>query len=191
MRTLTRVVLLLTAAVVAFTASAQTYQYVLEPGSTITPSYYGTPVGPTEPLSGTFSWTFVSFDSYWSTYNFNTTALNFHSPSYTLTLNSSPDNGGTSGTSLAASFSATVNATGAPLSSSPLTFVPWPANDGSYEGDPSAPSRLIFVHERLDPPTGALISFTAVLIPEPSAAALMTVCLISFSLIHRKRRCLP
>jgi len=117
---------------VASAASAQTYEYVLEPGSTITPSYYGTPVGPTEPLSGTFSWTFVSFDSTFSTYNFNTTALNFYSPSYTLTLNSSPDNGGTSGTSSAAAFSATVNATGAPLSSSPLTFVPWPANDGSF-----------------------------------------------------------
>jgi len=67
------------AAVMCFASAvrAQTYQYILEPGSTITPSYFANPIGPTEPLSGTFSWTFVGYDAYWSTVNFNTTALNF------------------------------------------------------------------------------------------------------------------
>lgn len=156
---------------------AQTYQYMLEPGSTITPSFYANPVGPTEPLTGTFSWTFVQYDAYWSTVNFSTTALNFHSPSFTLTL-ASGASGGTSTAGPWAAFEANVNATGAPLSSS-LHFVPWPANDGSFEGDPFMPSRLIFPHLRLDPAVGALVSFTAVLVPEPSAAALIILGLLS------------
>jgi hypothetical protein len=150
---------------------------MLEPGSTITPSYFDTPIGPSEPLTGTFSWTFVAYDAYWSTVNFNTTALNFHSASYNLTL-ASPDSDGTSTAGPWAVFEANVNATGAQLSSA-LKFVPWPANDGTFEGDPFMPSRLIFLHERLDPAPGALISFTAVLVPEPSAAALIVLGLIS------------
>jgi hypothetical protein len=90
----------------------------------------------------------------------------------------SPDSSGTSSSGPWAVFEANVNATGAPLSS-PLHFVPWPANDGTYEGDPAMPSRLIFLHERLDPAVGALVSFTAVLVPEPSTAALIILGLIS------------
>jgi hypothetical protein len=176
-------------AILCFAAAVrgQTYQYQLEPGSTITPSYYGNPTGPSQPLTGTFSWTFVSFDAYWTTYNFSTTALNFHSTSMSLTLNSRPYNGGTSSSETAAGFEATVNATGGGMTS-PLSFVPWPANDGSYEGDPSRPTRLIFLHERLDPAPGALISFTAVLVPEPSAAAFMVLGLISIAGWNRNRR---
>ncbi len=178
-----------TAAVLCFASAgrAQTFQYMLEPGSTITPSYYGSPIGATEPLTGTFSWTYVGYDAYWSTVNFNTTALSFHSPSYSLSLLSSPYNGGTSTAGPWAAFDATVTAIGAPLSS-PLHFVPWPANDGTFEGDPFMPSRLIFLHERLDPAPGALISFTAVLVPEPSAAALILLGLISTACLKSEDR---
>jgi hypothetical protein len=171
--------LILTGAVLCFAPAvrAQTFHYVLEPGSTITPSYYASPVGPTEPLTGTFSWTLVSYDSYWSTYNFNTSELHFQSASYSLTLIPGPYNSGTSATSPAAGFTATVTASGGPLTS-PLSFVPWPANDGTYEGDPAMPSRLIFLHERLDPAVGALISFTAVLVPEPSTSAFIALGLV-------------
>lgn len=162
----------------------QTYQYMLEPGSTITPSFYGSPAGPTEPLSGTFSWTFTGYDAYWSTVNFATTALNFHSPSFTLSL-ASPDSCGTSTAGPWAVFEANVNATGAPLTS-PLHFVPWPANDGAFEGDPFMPSRLIFLHERLDPAVGALVSFTAVLVPEPSVAGVL--CLVVLTGWSRPRQ---
>jgi hypothetical protein len=173
------------AAVLCFASAgrAQTFQYMLEPGSTITPSYYGSPIGATEPLTGTFSWTYVSYDAYWSTVNFNTTALSFHSPSYSLSLLSSPYNGGTSTAGPWAVFDATVTAIGAPLS-----FFPWPANDGTFEGDPFMPSRLIFLHERLDPAPGALVSFTAVLVPEPSAAALIVLGLISMAGWKSKKR---
>ena len=166
----------------ASASRAQTYQYMLEPGSTITPSFYANPVGPTEPLTGTFSWTFVLYDAYWSTVNFSTTALSFQSPSFTLTL-ASGASGGTSTAGPWAAFEANVNATGAPLTS-PLHFVPWPANDGTFEGDPFMPSRLVFLHERLDPAVGALVSFTAVLVPEPAATALTTLGLVA--LVRRK-----
>jgi hypothetical protein len=161
-------------------ASAQSYQYMLEPGSTITPSYYSSSVGPSEPLTGTLSWTYVSYDAYWTSVNFNLTALSLHSPSFSLTLNSSPYNGGTSTSGPWASFTTTVDSTGL-QSTSPLQFVPWPANDGSFEGNPFAPSRLIFLNERLDALDnsghGALISFTAVLVPEPGSLAVFAFSL--------------
>jgi hypothetical protein len=181
--------LLVAFAVVAFvvtTARSQTYQYMLEPGSTITPSYYGSPVGPTEPLSGTFSWTFVQYSATWSTVNFATTALDFHSPSFSLTLAGHPVNGGTGTAGPWAGFEADVTAKGAPLASA-LHFVPWPANDGTFEGDPFMPSRLIFLHERLDPAVGALVSFTAVLVPEPAAAGLVVLGLVAMAGWKRPR----
>jgi len=153
---------------------------MLEAGSTITPSYYGSPTGPTEPLTGTFSWTYVAYDAYWTTVNFNTTALNFHSPSYTLTL-ASPDSDGTSTSGPWAAFEANVNAGRRGRCLRRYIFVPWPANDGTFEGDPFMPSRLIFLHERLDPgPRGPDQAFTRRLVPEPSAAALILLGLLSW-----------
>src|SRR5258706_13723604 len=134
-----------TAAVLCFASAgrAQTFQYMLEPGSTITPSYYGSPIGATELLTGTFSWTYVGYDAYWSTVNFSTTALSFHSPSYSLSLLSSPYNGGTRTAGPWAAFHPTLTAIRAPFFS-PLSFFSWPPNDGTFCGEPLLPSPPIF-----------------------------------------------
>src|SRR5258706_11884749 len=98
-----------------------------------------------------------------------------------------PNTGGTSTAGPWAVFDATVTAIGAPLSS-PLSFFPWPANDGTFEGDPFMPSRLIFLHERLDPAPGALVSFTAVLVPVPEASAAALIVLGLMSMVGRKSK---
>ena len=70
----------------ALAAKAQTYQYMLEPGSTITRYLGVTPIGPTEPLTGTFTWAPAGYDGEWDEYYWQTSELDFQSPSYHLTL---------------------------------------------------------------------------------------------------------
>ena len=60
--------------------------YVLAPGSTITPYFGATPIGPTEPLTGSFDW--VRFDPGSSSIiGFDATHLGFQSASFHIELN--------------------------------------------------------------------------------------------------------
>ena len=60
---------------------ASPINYVLQSGSTITPYYGATPTGPTEAMTGGFTWQLTDSS------HFQATALQFQSPSFTLTLN--------------------------------------------------------------------------------------------------------
>ena len=168
----------------AFIAHAQTYQYVLQPGSTITPiAGIGNPTGPTEALSGTFSWTYVGdyvFNGQ-DDYQFVVTALHFSSRSYSLTFNSNPFNSGTGGGSFA--FDPTVDTTG--LAGSPASFE---GPQGTYLGNGQDPSQLSisdYLYPASGPPVAA-ISFVAVPVPEPNALIVFGLGLLA--VMGRQRR---
>ena len=178
--------------IVADIASAGTLTYVLQPGATITPCH-GSPTGPSEPLSGTFSW--QRFDSSLITdaYVFDTTALDFESASYHLTLNTTPANDVASTVVFSpqeASFGAAVDATG--LYTTPLRMVNGVAW-GTYEGTAASPTTLTYTDIVLFP-TGAggnwaaQLSFTAILVPEPSALDLLGIGAVGLSAYGWRKR---
>ena len=74
--------------IVSFTnlvyASDLTYTLLL--GSTITPFFGSTPIGETEPLTGTFTWYEINSGST-NMRVFDASFLYFRSPSYEITLN--------------------------------------------------------------------------------------------------------
>lgn len=80
------VVCALSLALAVETYAADVLRYTLRPGSTITPTFAGDPSGSTEPLTGDFDW--VEYDiGVTTTVGFDAVRLDFHSPSYTLILN--------------------------------------------------------------------------------------------------------
>ena len=109
-------------------------------------------------------------------YIWQTSALDFKSASYSLTL--WPNGAGSATT---AQITAPASTPGSrPLRCQPRLYAPslCPV-PGRYEGDPSMPSRLLFYDEYLDPgdlqPYVAHLSFTAVLVPEPGSLALLAL----------------
>ena len=64
--------------------------YMLQPGSTITPYHNGAPSGPSEPLSGTFTWYLYTTGPGFA--GFDATSLTFQSASFVLTLDSTAAN---------------------------------------------------------------------------------------------------
>ncbi len=72
-----------------------------------------------------------------------------------------------------------------------LRFFPYNVQ-GRFEGDPTQPSRLIFTDEYLAPVDGGMqilhASFTAVLVPEPDALAVLALGLGTM-MAWRKNRC--
>src|SRR5438876_6294392 len=68
--------------------------YELLPDNTVTPHDGATPTGPSESLTGSFSWTPVIPRGIVDSMQFDITSLTFNSQSYVLTLNNSsqPDN---------------------------------------------------------------------------------------------------
>jgi hypothetical protein len=55
----------------------QTLSYVLLPDSTFTPINDGVPTGPSQPLTGSFSWLQITPSFVLDCYTFDVTALNF------------------------------------------------------------------------------------------------------------------
>jgi hypothetical protein len=160
--------------------SADTLIYELQSGSTITPYYGGTPTGPTEPLTGTFSW------QTWETNNnyvgFNATALDFESPSFSITLNTTCNDMYTMvlRDPQQSNFTEIVDAVG--LYTSPLRIES--DEPGTYEGPAEAPTFLNYQDIKLCPPGGGLfaahITLTAILVPEPQTILLLSIACVLF-----------
>jgi hypothetical protein len=125
------------------------FDYVLLPDSTITPHNGPIPTGPSEALTGFFSWASVIPSQIQDAFEFNVTSLSFQSASYSLLWdNSSPQFG-----------SSTPNG---PYGQTALDAnVLWAQNpyaiggfdQGTFLGTPAAPSRLIMT-EGLAPRAG-------------------------------------
>jgi len=169
----------------AFVAHAQTYQYTLQPGSTITPYANGQPIGPSESLSGTFSWSCTGYDQIGNLYTFEVMALDFQSSSYSLTFDTNASVSVTGSGYF--TLGSAVYTKG--LAASPA-FLTGP--EGTYAGNPWGPSQLSlseYLWPGLRPPSGpavAWVSFTAVLVPEPNALIVFGLGL--FAVIGRRRR---
>ena len=177
--------LLLSLLVWASIGATQAQTFILEVGSTITPYSGATQIGPTETLTGLFSWAQVGsgiddIDA------FQLTSLDFESTSFFLTLNQGnndqdPDTFTTGG----AFFAAEVLDGG----STQLTIGP---NEGTYEGPASSPTALSFEDLTLYPYPGgsyvAHLTLEAVVIPEPSSwAPLLAMGLFLLIALRRLR----
>ena len=145
--------------------------YAVQPGSTITPYHEGQQSGPSEPLSGSFTWSLISIEpNYWAVYN--ATALDFRSASFHLTLDITPANNLESScgfTSQNVGFAEVLNSSSLP--GAHLQLVGW----GSYEGSCDNPTLLTFPGLWVSSPGGtiAYMSFTLVEVPEPTAPVLL------------------
>jgi hypothetical protein len=151
--------------------------YQLEPGSTITPGSIGQPSGPSEPLTGTFTWQLGELGP--NSGAFYETSLTLQSPSFLLTLDTTHNNLGTSifPATQTSYFAAVVDGSGVGLPASPLEIASFGL--GSYEGPSVSPTRLLYSELYLAPYAGggilATISFEAMQVPEPKALALASV----------------
>jgi hypothetical protein len=190
MRRLSLMFAVVLSGIIADTAGAAILTYVLQPGATITRYEGSVPIGPTESMSGTFSW--VQIKSGLANYvAFDATALDFQSASYHLTLNTTVNNRASSArrSPQEVAFGEIVDAVG--LSTTPLdtyTVPDW----GTYDGPAESPTVLTFAEIRLGPPQGgpwaAKISFTAVQVPEPTTLALLFTAFLGGLLWWRRRR---
>lgn len=174
-------------------ARAITLEYQLLPGSTITPLFGATQIGPAEPLSGTFQLTgpyYVGGGSAW-----DVTALTFSSPSFLLTHNETPVNDVWSifhDLTPTTYFSEVFDIAG--LSIGVGSTTPY-AGEGSYVGAPDLPTYVSYPEMRIAPPGGgswaASFTFSARLVPEPSTwvmAVFAGVALIGFARPRRGLR---
>lgn len=159
--------------------------YQLEPGSTITPLAIGQPTGPSEPLTGTFTW--QPYDPLPD--SFAETALTLQSPSFLLALDhTSTDHLLTSifPATQTSFFGVLVDGYGIPAS--PLQIA---GDPGSYEGPADAPTRLSYSNLYLSPYGGgfhvAVISFDAVLIPKPATWTIVVLGVATLLGTHRRR----
>jgi hypothetical protein len=168
-----------------FSTRAQILTYQLLPGATITPW----DTGVTEALSGTIQWYSTPLPGF-PQQNFEPLVFDLTSATCHLTLYD-----GTHLNSAAAldsnvfAFAMTVNATGLSLSSGNIQEL---FNNGTYTGPPDAPTQLNLPDLRIAPLGGgvffASLSFTAVLVPEPSAPVLIAVALLLMLVWRLKTR---
>jgi hypothetical protein len=154
----------------------QPLTYQLMSDSTITPASEGIPTGPSQPLTGYFTWVFYSSTGIVGSEDFNITALSFDSPSYALTLASGaqPDNTTEIGADGQTTLNANVNLAGSPTN-------PWylgAYGSGSYTGSATAPTQLTFSSEGLYSPVNgdndAILFIDAQLVDSPLAAGQVT-----------------
>lgn len=169
---------------------AQVLTYQLQPGATITRSPLGGVIFPSEPLTGTFQWTFGGTGTSGEPI-FDLVSLSFSSPSFSIQM----DPAWTSRTffdsppSTLGSLGAYVIATG--LSPSNLYF----HTIGNYTGPSSAPTSFNFVDNHSLVFYTSIVSFdssysfvgpiadtsfVAVLVPEPSSLILFGLGTLSF-----------
>ena len=120
----------------------QTLTYQLLPSSTITPATEGIPSGPSQPLTGFFTWVPHTPSDVEDSDTFNITSLNFTSSTYSLTLanGSQPDNTTQIGPNGQTGLNAEVNLAGSLQN-------PWflgAYGNGSFSGPATAPTRITF-----------------------------------------------
>jgi hypothetical protein len=159
--------------------------YVLLPDSTFTPHDGSTPTGPSQPLTGSFSWLQYIPSDILDCNLFSVTALNFQAPGYSLTLaDVSPDSVTPSDPNGQTDMDADVNWAGGPPN---LYFIGGFAQ-GSYTGSATAPTGLIMT-EGFGLASGGVwqdyLYIDAVAVPEPTTlsfaglgglAALIAAC---------------
>ena len=169
-------------------AKASIITYALQPGSTITPNNGGKASGPTELLTGTFSWERGS-----DVCSFHSIYLHFESPSFLLTLNTTDNWLDTSVSVLESNpetyFGEIVDAVGFPTS--PLKLGCY-SSPGTYEGPHDSPTRLDYPNLVLLPSYGGLyeahLNFTAIQVPEPASMFLLMTGLIVFAFPRQGRK---
>ena len=184
----TSLLVFLLAIVSSMNLSAQgVLHYQLLPDSTVTPHDGATPTGPSESLTGSFSWTPVIPSGIVDSMQFDITSLTFNSQSYVLTLNNSsqPDNTTKIGPSGDTALNAYVVWQGAPQN----PYFIGGFGQGTYVGSAATPSQLILT-EGMGPSAGgnwvAYLSIDAQLVPEPSTCSL--IALVSARLLMLKAR---
>jgi hypothetical protein len=149
----------------------QTLTYDLLPDSTITPVNGG----PSQPLTGSFSWLQYTPSFVSDCYTFFVTDLNFQAPGFSLTLTSgSPDSTTPSDPNGQTDMNAYVNWAGGP----PGTYLIGGFNQGTCTGPATAPTGLKMT-EGFGPASGGAwqdyLYIDAVLVPEPSVSLLGVV----------------
>jgi hypothetical protein len=160
--------------------------YVLNSGSTITPLSTGSPSGPAEALTGSFSWAQDPSGSLATEEAFAATSLDFTSSSYTLTLGSDPTDTLESNTFTNGNTFFGANISTADFSGSDLVLQG--STSGSYTGSYLSPTSLAYTDIDIVPVEGggfeAEINFTATAVPEPTTLA--PVLLMLFGLNARR-----
>src|SRR5262249_25038824 len=127
----------------------------------------------------------------YNTAAFHMVSLNFSSPSYTLTL--LPSNrylpAIVMDSSALLGFSMELAATGLSIPAGFMTNYP---DDNHYVGDPLVPNSLLCPTMRIAPISGGLwaaaVSFTAVLVPEPSSVILILLAIAAAGFRVWRRR---
>jgi len=163
-RHLVLAIAIVTSALFPLIAQAAPITYRLLPGSTITPVFGLTPIGPTEALTGTFQW--VGPDN---NQGFDAVALFFSSPSFSIGLNQTALNDLETFVSPLSSvtiFAEIVDLMGLNAAVGELV------GNGTYLGPSTAPNFLSYPLLRIAPlgPGGVFVadlSFSASPVPEP------------------------
>lgn len=172
----------------------QTLNYVLLPDSTITPTSGGIPIGPSEQLTGSFSWIQYTPSLNQDVYTFYVTALNFQAPGYSLSLadGAQPDSTTPSDPNGQTDMNADVNWAGGP----PGPYFIGGFAEGTYTGPATAPTGLEMT-EGFVVATGGnwqdYLYIDAVVVPEPPATllgliafgALCALCMVRSALIPK------
>jgi hypothetical protein len=153
--------------------------YVLAPGATITPLSNGSPSGPTEALSGSFTWQDEGFSV--GSETFEATALNFSSTDFALTLGTDPGNILESDTFPNGNTFFLQVVDGAGFSQTLLSLQS--IDSGEFVGSYADPTQVTYTNMKVVPPDGgefeAEVTFTADAVPEPSSLALIAIGLLA------------
>ena len=155
MKALKYAVQLICLSIATNTHAADVLSYTLLPGSTITPYFGGTPIGPTEPLTGNFDW--IEFDTASTLIGFDATHLDFQSESFRIRLNATVNGLGTAvffPDSCLTYFDEIVDLEGLGTSVGELSSFD---NNGCYSGPPDHPRSLTYPNLGINPVGGGLL----------------------------------
>lgn len=124
-------------------------RYVLAPGSTITPYVEGTPVGPPEPLAGSFEWVQYDCGGGGLVFCFAAPYLDFESQSFSITQSTTLNDLSSSvfpNPARLTFFGEVVDLDGLEIPTGRLSS----QSDGSYSGSPDRPTALYYPNVRLE-----------------------------------------
>lgn len=150
MKSLTYLLQLVFLCVVTTALAGDVLRYVLAPGSTITPYAEGTPVGPPEPLAGSFEWVQYDCGGAGFLFCFAASYLDFESQSFSITLNTALNDLSSSvfaNPTRLTFFGEVVDVDGLEVPTGRL----FSQSDGSYSGPPDRPTALYYPNVRLGP----------------------------------------